>query len=196
MCATRAEARFAASPQTVHRGTVERLGTISRATFFARLTAIGAAVLLVAACGAPGTASQEALTSPSAAATVAMTPVAVTSAPTLSPTPAVVKITPIPGAADSGVVVKLATNGFAWSLKNIDAPAKKVWHIHIVRTGGNYPPNNFTLASGPTSAEWIFHSPNLSLGAFTFDIPALPAGSYEFYCTIDPSSMHGTVTIR
>lgn len=180
----------------MHSGTVDHLRATSRATFLARLTAIGVAVLLVAACGASGAPSQEAVTSPSAAATVAITPVAITSAPSLSASPAVVKITPIPGAADSGVVVKLATNGFRWSLRNIDAPAGRVWHIHIVRTGGNFPPNNFTLASGPTSAEWIFHSPNLSLGAFTFDIPALPAGNYVFYCTIDPESMHGTVTIK
>jgi len=39
-------------------------------------------------------------------------------------------------------------------------------------------------------------SRNLSPGEFTFDIPALLAGDYLFYWTIDPTSMHGTVTVH
>jgi len=169
-----------------------------RTAFVSRLAAITITSLLIAACGAAGAPTQEpvAALSPGVAATSAASATSPTIPPSRAPTHSVVTITPIPGAPDSGVVVELGTNGFGFSLTNIDAPANKVWHLHVVRTGGNYPPNNFTLATGPTSAEWIFHSRNLALGEYTFDIPALPAGNYLFYCTIDPTSMHGTVTIR
>lgn len=136
------------------------------------------------------------LESPTTAPTLATQAATKTPAPSRLPTPFVVKITPIPNAPDSGITIEMTTNGFGFSLTNIDAPAGKIWHIHIVRTGGNFPPNNFTVASGPTTGEWIFHSTNLSLGEHTFDIPALPAGHYLFYCTIDPATMHGTVTVK
>lgn len=188
---------------SAHRGRVDGSAAIGRARVASHLAAIAVAALIVAACGtvaAPSTVPIAAV-SPAPTPTAATPTVATNAAPTavapsIQPSPAVPTITAIPGAPDSGLVVELDTDGFAFSLTNIVAPAGKVWHLHVVRTGGNLPPNNFTLATGPTRAEWIFHSTNLSLGEHTFDIPAMPAGNYLFYCTIDPIEMHGTVTIK
>jgi hypothetical protein len=55
--------------------------------------------------------------------------------------------------------------------------------------------HNFTVASGPTFPERIFQVPDVA-GTHTFDIPALPAGSYFFICTIHPESMTGTLIIK
>jgi len=129
-----------------------------------------------------------------AAVTASPAPVVkVTAAPTPKPTPVIVKITPIPGAPDSGKVVKLTAKFIAWSLTQIDAPAGKGWHVQIDNQDTDF--HNFTVASGPTAAERIFQSPNFNVGISTFDIPALPAGSYLFICTIHPETMTGKLTI-
>lgn len=166
-----------------------------------QLTSLPAVIMLLAACSsgaASPIASQtptEATVSPAPTASPAPT-IAVTVAPTTSPAPttAVVTITPIPGAPDSGVVVELSSKTDLWSVKHLDAPAEKGWHVKI--DAADRGTHNFTVASGPTVPERIFQSPRYDeMGIVTFDIPALPAGSYLFICTLHPERMTGTLTI-
>jgi len=120
---------------------------------------------------------------------------AVTLAPPPSPTVAIVKITPIPSAPDSGTVVQLVAVKTKWNPTTLTAPASKVWHVHIDNQDVSTLKHNFTVASGPTFPERIFQVPDVA-GTHTFDIPALPAGSYFFICTIHPESMTGTLIIK
>jgi plastocyanin len=78
----------------------------------------------------------------------------------------------------------------------LTAPAGKVWHVKIDNRDGAPEHHNFAVASGRTFEERIFQSPNFFTGTFTFDIPALPAGSYLFICTVHPGVMTGTLTIK
>jgi hypothetical protein len=157
-----------------------------------RFVAVITIVIVLGACssGAAPTASSPA--TPQTATPVVTAQV--TAAATPLPTATIVRVTAIPGAPDSGIVVELSTNGYHWSLRNIDAPAGKVWHVHIVSTAAQR--NNFTVATGPKLADYIFNSKDFTQGTFTFDIPALPAGDYIFKCTNDVANMHGSLTVR
>ncbi len=154
---------------------------------------------LLVACSSGAAAPIASLTPTEAAASPGPT-VGVTAAPTPAPTPAaaptaaIVKVTPIPGAPNSGIVVQLTAKTDLWSVSRLDAPAEKGWQIQINDADGGT--HNFTVASGPTVPERIFMSTRFELvGTVTFDIPALPAGSYLFICTLHPERMTGTLTI-
>jgi hypothetical protein len=156
------------------------------------------AVVAVAACSSaavPSASTAPVLTTASPAATVALTPSA---PPSLSPSPsvAIVKIPVILGAPDSKVVLKLVAEGGKWDQYTLTAPAGKVWHVTVVSQEpiGHH---NFVVASGPTFPERIFTGKNLLPGAtVTYDVPALPAGSYLFICTVHPGTMTGTLTLK
>ncbi len=169
-----------------------------------RLVAFLAAVVTLGACSSASVPSSSIAATPptnTPLATATATP-SPAHAPTPLPTAAIVKITPIPGAADSGIVVMLAARGVAWSVGQIIAPAGKVWHVQIdmqdaVGSGGfGVARHNFTVASGPTLPERIYQSPNFRSGTYTYDIPALPAGKYLFICTIHANVMTGSLIIK
>jgi plastocyanin len=155
---------------------------------------------LIAAVVALGACSSAAGPIPSTTIAVPTNTPVVTPSPTLSATPsptvAIVKITPIAGAPDSKTVVRLVAAQVRWDPTTLIAPAGKVWHVKIDNKDAPPAYHNFTVASGKTFAERIFQSPNFAAGTFTFDIPALPAGSYLFICTIHPETMTGTLTIK
>lgn len=167
-------------------------GRHHRALEFASLAAV---LTLLVACSSGATAPIASLTATEVAASPGPT-VEVTAAPTPAPAPtaAIVKVTPIPGAPDSGLVVQLTAKTDLWSVSRLDAPPGVGWQIQINDADGGT--HNFTVASGPTVPERIFMSTRFELvGSVTFDIPALPAGSYLFICTLHPERMTGTLTI-
>ncbi len=164
-----------------------------------------AVVSLVVACSSSAASVAPFLT-PTVAPSNSTSTIAPTPAITASPTPPepvptvnVVVITPIPDAPDSGILVELTARAVRWSISLIDAPAGEVWHVTIDDQDPDRQvglQHNFTVASGPSFPERIFQSPNFGFGIHSFDIPALPAGSYLFICTVHPEIMTGTLTIR
>lgn len=172
-----------------------------------RLVAVLAAVVAIGGCSAaavPAATTSAALPTASPVAAAAATPSAPRS-PAPSAIAAIVKITPIPGAPDSGTVLQLAvtplknigTTLTLWDRITLTAPAGKAWHIKIDDQDQKID-HNFTVASGPTFPERIFQTPNFSAGIHTFDIPALPAGRYLFICTLTGHAdvMTGVLTLQ
>jgi len=152
------------------------------------VTALVAITLIVAACSAapvPSIPPPTATPSPSAA---------LTSSPTASKPP-IVKITPIPGAPDSGVLLKIVAASNRWDTSALSAPAAKIWHLELTNQERTVP-HNFTVSSGPAYEERIYGTPNVKKGTFRYDIPALPAGSYLFMCTLHANTMTGTLAIQ
>jgi hypothetical protein len=154
-----------------------------------------ATVIIIGGCASAG--------APSAATTAALSTIrpaaAIPSAqPSPSPSPAIaiVKISPIPGAPDSKLVLQLIAEGGKWDKTALAAPAGSIWHITVVSQEpiGHH---NFVVASGKTFEERIYTGKNLLPKAtVTYDIPALPAGSYLFICTVHPETMTGTLTLQ
>ncbi len=152
------------------------------------VTALVAITLIVAACSAapvPSIPPPTATPSPSAA---------LSPSPTASKPP-IVKITPIPGAPDSGVLLKIVAASNRWDTSALSAPAAKIWHLELTNQERTVP-HNFTVSSGPAYEERIYGTPNVKKGTFRYDIPALPAGSYLFMCTLHANTMTGTLAIQ
>jgi plastocyanin len=162
--------------------------------------AFTAALVVLSACSAAALPSSSASAAPSAVA-VDVTPspgpsTLAPASPAPPPTIAVVKVTPIPNAPDSNTVVKLIAARVRWVPTTLAAPAGQVWHVRIDNQDGPPEHHNFVVASGKTVPERIYQSPNFNKGTFTFDIPALPAGSYLFICTVHADVMTGTLELR
>ena len=175
---------------------------MSLTTTFPRRVAIVAAlatVIIVGGCastGAPSAASAAAQSTIRPTAAIPSAPPSPSPSPSPSPTVAIVKISPIPGAPDSKVVLQLIAEGGKWDKTALVAPAGSIWHITVVSQEpiGHH---NFVVASGKTFEERIYTGKNLLPKAtVTYDVPALPAGSYLFICTVHPETMTGTLTLQ
>jgi hypothetical protein len=127
----------------------------------AKLPALTAALLAVVACsGSSAPGPTETNPTPPAATSEASSP---TVGPTLAPpTQSVAKITPFPGAPDSGVSIKLIASHAMWNVSALTAPAGKVWHLIIDNRDTNFP-HNFVVSHVPELQAKIFavdHDPN------------------------------------
>jgi plastocyanin len=162
--------------------------------------ALTAALALLNACTAAALPSSSVSSAPSlVAGNATSSPVSsmlVSASPPLLPTEAVVKVTPIPNAPDSKAVVKVAAAHVRWVPTTLAAPAGQIWHVQVDNQDGPPEHHNFVVASGKTFEERIYQSPNFNKGTFTFDVPALPAGTYLFICTVHADVMTGTLEIR
>jgi hypothetical protein len=159
-----------------------------------RVLAVLTAVVALGACSSAAVPSAStAAAQPTGTLVVAPSP---SPSVTPSPTVATAKITPIPGAPDSGTVLQLVAEGGMWDKSALTAPAGKIWHIRVVSQEpiGHH---NFVVASGPTFPERIYTGKNLLPGVtLTYDVPGLPAGRYLFICTVHPETMTGSLTIE
>jgi len=168
--------------------------------------AIAATVIVVSGCsagGAPAAAVHAAAATPPpsvAAAAATASPVAPPSEAAPTPTeaaPSLVIVTPMPGGADKGLVVKLVAKAGTWSKRSIDVPAGERWHVDIQQQEppASHVVHDFTVETGHDASQHIIETPTFGTGHWTYAIPALPAGTYRFLCTIHPQSMFGTLTV-
>ena len=171
-------------------------------TIFGLLMALTltAALAELSACTAAALPSSTVSAAPSSVA-VDVTPsparsTLASASPASLPTIDVVKVTPIPSAPDSKTVVKVVAARVRWVPTKLAAPAGQVWHVEIDNQDGPPEHHNFVVASGKTFPERIYQSPNINKGTFTFDVPALPAGTYLFICTVHADVMTGTLELR
>ncbi len=68
----------------------------------------------------------------------------------------------------------------------------------VIFHNGDSVPHNFNIISGPAPyAKPATQPAPASAGqTITYDIPALPAGTYDFQCDFHPGSMKGTVAVQ
>jgi len=161
------------------------------------LAAMAAVGILAAGCTGAAPAATPAATPVLEASVAPVATPAPSAKPIPSPSPsaaAIVVVTPVPGAEESNVVDQVSSVGVTWSPSALTAPAGKAWHVSVNATDplGFH---NFTITSGPAVEQRIFQSPKFGVGVHKFDLPALPAGTYTFVCTIHPETMHGTVVV-
>jgi plastocyanin len=57
------------------------------------------------------------------------------------------------------------------------------------------PHNVAIVGANPDGGDWIGLPPAQASQNATYVGPALPAGTYEFYCSIHPTTMRGTLTV-
>jgi plastocyanin len=96
--------------------------------------------------------------------------------------------TPAPSAPANATVIKLSATGTKFSTDRIEAPAGKPFVIHFEITDSQN--HNVAILAGGKDlfTGKIFQGP----GAQDYQVPALPAGEYQFLCQVHPV-MTGTI---
>lgn len=157
------------------------------------------AVLLLAGCAAPAaTTSQPPAATEPAAVTSPPTPIASAAVPSASASHAP-HVTPIADATDSDLVVPLAADGARWDVQELTAPAAATWTLDFDNQDDSdgLRHHNFTIASGPAFEDRIYQTEELIGPARqSYEIPGLPAGTYDFVCTLHPGTMTGELIIE
>jgi plastocyanin len=92
-------------------------------------------------------------------------------------------------------VIKISAQGVAFDTDSLEVPANTPFKIEFANNDAGIPHNVAIHEGSPTGAEvWrgdIFNG----VETRTYDVPALPAGTYGFLCTVHPS-MTGTLTAK
>jgi plastocyanin len=157
------------------------------------VTAIG--VLSACSAGAPPPAPAQSSAVAPASAPPATIPPSPMATPPPSSTPAPPMPTAIAGAPASDVVLKLTAIGdAAWDVKELDGPAGTTFKIEMTNKVDH--PHNLVIQSGIDVASRLAALEKFSGPATkTLDVPGLPAGTYQFRCTLH-DSMRGELIIK
>ena len=94
--------------------------------------------------------------------------------------------------APSGTVLQIAALNIAFDKAELSAPADQPFQIEFANNDAGIPHNVEIKDAGGTSVFTgeIFNG----VETRTYDVPALPAGTYTFICTVHPN-MTGTLTV-
>lgn len=94
-----------------------------------------------------------------------------------------------------GNVLEISAQNVAYDTAALSAPAGAPFKIHFTNNDASVPHNVAIHEGSPTGQEVfkgeIFPGP----GERTYDVPALPAGTYGFVCSVHPN-MSGTLTVQ
>jgi plastocyanin len=102
--------------------------------------------------------------------------------------------TPAPtdgGGGGAGAVLEIAAQNIAFDKDQLSAPADTPFQIVFANNDAGIPHNVEIKQNG--QSVWLGEIFN-GVETRTYDVPALPAGTYEFICTVHPN-MAGTLTV-
>jgi plastocyanin len=118
-----------------------------------------------------------------------------TEAPPSQPAPSVAPSSEAPsdaGGGGGGVVIKEIAQGVQFVNKDLSAPADTPFQIEFDNQDAGTPHN---IEIKDASGGVVFKGEIFSgVATKVYDIPALPAGTYPFVCTVHPN-MIGTLTV-
>ena len=116
-------------------------------------------------------------------------------APTTSGAPAASGEPPASGAPGATVTIKISAQGIAYDTDTLEVPANTPFRIEFTNNDAGIPHNVAIHKDSPTGplvwAGDIFNG----VETRTYEVPALPAGTYGFVCTVHPN-MTGTLTAK
>jgi plastocyanin len=151
---------------------------------------LAALVMVVAACAAESTPGWTFAPTP--------TPTVAPSAEPSAAPPTDGGETPAPtsgGGGGSGVLIKISAQNIAFDTDTLEVPADTPFQIEFANNDPGIPHNVAIHEGTPTGPEiWkgeIFNGVETRV----YDVPALPAGTYGFICTVHPN-MAGTLTAK
>ncbi len=104
--------------------------------------------------------------------------------------------TPAPAPSGAGPVVQITAQGVAYKQTAISAAADKPFQIDFDNEDAGTPHNVSIHKDSPTG-EKVFEGAIFNgVAKKTYDVSALAAGNYAFVCTVHPTTMIGTLTVK
>ena len=98
-------------------------------------------------------------------------------------------------AAPSGTDLQLIAHNIASDKSALEAPANHPFQITFTNNDSGIP-HNVSIHQGSATGQEVFKGAIFSgVATKTYDVPALPAGTYTFVCSVHPN-MTGTLTIK
>jgi plastocyanin len=96
-------------------------------------------------------------------------------------------------APGDGVVLELSAQNVQYDTDSLEAPADTPFQIRFANNDAGVP-HNVEIRDSMSMSLWkgeIFNG----IETRVYDVPALPAGTYTFVCTVHPN-MVGTLTVK
>ena len=183
--------------ETVRADTTGHLGNIPAphypvGTLLLFVVIFAASVLIAAGIVPPKDSSATAAASakpPAAAAAGAGTPAPAASAGAPAGSPGASP------AAGGSVSLALTAQGVAYDKTDLAAPANTPFQIVFTNNDAGIP-HNVSIHAGSASGQEVFKGEIFSgTDSRTYAVPALPAGTYAFVCSVHPN-MTGTLTVK
>jgi len=139
------------------------------------------------ATGAAASPGESAATEPSAAASAE---------PSSSPAASgLLGGSPAP-AGSGGPVIDLAAKNVAFDQQSLTATADAPFQIQFDNQDTGVP-HNVAIYGGSSPTNNLFRGAIVNgPGQMTYDVPALPAGTYTFQCDVHPTQMKGTIVVH
>jgi plastocyanin len=99
-------------------------------------------------------------------------------------------------AGSGGPVIDLAAKGIAFDQTNLTVPAGAPFQIQFDNQDSGIP-HNVAIYGGSSPTNVLFRGTIVNgPGEITYDVPALPPGTYEFRCDVHPTVMKGTIVVH
>jgi len=158
----------------------------------ALLVALGSLAAVLAACAAEATPGWTFSPTPTPTVAPSGEPGAspATPAPSGAPTAA-----PSDGGGDGAVQLTITASGIAYDTDSLEVPAGTPFQIVFTNNDAGIPHNVAIHQGGPSGAAVWTGEVFSGVDTRTYDVPALPAGTYGFVCTVHPN-MTGTLTAK
>ena len=100
---------------------------------------------------------------------------------------------PAASADPNATTLEVTAANIAFSEDALTAPADKAFNIHFVNEDAGVPHDVDIRAGGETAAD---NQILTDAGEATYSIAPLEAGEYEFFCSVHPQQMVGTLTVE
>jgi plastocyanin len=95
----------------------------------------------------------------------------------------------------TGTVLEITAAGIAFDKADLTAPAGVAFQIKFTNNDAGIP-HNVAIHKDSPSGEVVWQGEIFNgTDTRTYDVPALPAGTYGFTCTVHPN-MTGTLTVK
>jgi plastocyanin len=138
----------------------------------------------------PAPSGASASAAPGAAASAAPSGAAASAAPSGSPAGS-----PAASGGAAETVLQLAAANIAYDQTDLTAPAGVPFQIAFTNNDAGIPHNVSIHQGSPTGTEVFKGTIFTGVATQTYDVPALPAGTYSFVCSVHPN-MTGTLTVK
>ncbi len=120
---------------------------------------------------------------------------AATSAPAATPAGSGAATSAPGGGTPSGPVIKIVAQNIAFDVSEITAPADTAFTISFDNQDAGIPHNVAIHKDSPTGDVVFMGEIITGVAQKDYAVPALPAGTYAFVCTVHPN-MVGTLTVQ